>query len=234
MPASRTARPKRSRRAARPIPARSPRQTLSALGAASALGLVVAFGAAAQTVSERALPPASITIPAPITIEDGSILGVAVGMTLSEAKDAAPQAEWAYEPRYMVDFSASCARLDQVEAFCALVFEAPDETPSDRIEAIAVTTPEVATKEGARVGMPIAAVEALYGDVTLSYTWDNEGREYLNFAEAPRYLGFRANRPGDRGGWAGVYPPSEGAVSQSTTDYASDAEITSVWLYDSP
>lgn len=231
-PADRTDAPSASRAPRRrpAPPVFSPRRTLSALGAASALGLLIAFGAAAQTASERAAERQELQDAAPM-IEDGAVFGVSTGMTLAEAQAATPTLTWRYEPAFMVDFSASCAYRGAVEAFCAMVYEAASETLSDEIQAIAVLSPAIATEAGARVGMGVAALEALYGEATLSYNWENEGREFLSLAEAPNWLGFQASRPGSPEGWAGVYPEARGAVTQETSDYAADAVVDTIWLY---
>lgn len=165
-------------------------------------------------------------------IRDGEVLGVHAGMSLDEAEKAAPSLSWRYEPAFMVDFSAACAIQGSEELFCALVYENSDRNGDDPIEAIAVFGPSLATEEGVHAGMTLADAAAIYGEPTLAYHLENEGREFMSFAGAPDWLNFRASSKSTPNGYAGIYPPRpEGEVAQETGDYAPDAVLDSLWLY---
>lgn len=163
-------------------------------------------------------------------IAGGGVMGVRTGVSLDQAKAAAPELAWVYEPAFMVDFSADCALREPggEELFCALVYENPERNGGDMIEAVVVLSPALKTATGAHVGMPLAEAAALYGAPTLSYHLANEGREFLSFADAPDWLSFRADRDGAR---AGVYPPlPSDAEFQETNRFRPDAVLDSLWI----
>lgn len=196
-------------------------------GAAALLGLTASL-AAALGAPAGAQTPSALEIGA---ISDDAALGVSPGMTLAQARAALPELRWYFEPAFMVDFSALCVERDKEELFCALVYETEKEAPGEEIVAIAVTSPSLATFKGVHVGMPVSAAEDAYGKATLSYSYENEGREYLTFAKAPERLSFFAEsmRQGDR---AGVYPPLPAdATGQETDRYAADAVIDVIWIH---
>ena len=201
---------------------RSVRRGLAAIGLCACLSA----GAAA---SEQAA-----------AIKDGAVLGVRSGMTLIEARRAAPSLSWDYEPTFMVDFSALCAAKSaenraEDTLFCARIEESATERPGARIVVIAAIGKDLATPEGVGPGMTVAAASAIYGAADLSYNLENEARETLSFAKAPEWLGFAAASESTESRYAGVYPPlPKGATIQTTSEFAEDAVIEMLWVNAEP
>lgn len=186
-------------------------------------GTVLAFALGAA--------PAAQAQPAETPITLDAVLGVSAGMTVPEARAALPDVEWVFEPVYMIDFSALCAEREEKELFCALILATDAPGPKDRIETIAVANPSLATRKGVRVGMLVSAAEEIYGDARLTYSLENESREYLTFRDAPYRYAFSAFSTASEDGRVGLYPDlPDGAVSQETDRYAPDAVIEVIWV----
>ena len=81
------------------------------------------------------------------------------------------------------------------------------------------------TAEGIGVGSTITEGVTAYGDVTLSFNLENEGREFARFENQPAGINFRTGS----GATAGVYPDSDEAFRE-TTEFIADAEIAAVWV----
>lgn len=197
---------------------------LKIIGAPALLALTL--GGAPPAAAQSEPPPLEIG-----AVAADAALGVSLGMTLAQARAAQPDLKWYFEPTFIVDFSALCAERDRRELFCALVPETDQETPTDRIAAIAVTGPTLATDKGVHAGMLVKAAEEAYGPARLSYNLENEGREYLSLRNAPEGMAFVADSA-TRGHHVGLYPPpSDDAAAQETDRYAPDAVIRVIWIH---
>lgn len=203
---------------------RAPRAAALALAAVAAAALT-----AADARAEGEIFPGS---------EDrgASLLGVQTGMTIGAARDAVDTLTWIYEPRFMVDFSADCAERDGETLFCLLVFEREKRVARDTVEGIVVFSPEFATPKGVRVGMRISEVERRWGAATFAFSYANEGREFVSFAEGPRRISARAISESlggaeSRGFHIGLYAAETADQEfQETNVYRSDAEVGTLWL----
>ena len=163
------------------------------------------------------------------------VLDVRLAMTLGDARAAHPDLDWTYEHRFMVDFSADCAARDGETLFCALVYEDPDFNTAATIEALVALSPSLQARDGVRVGMALADAEKLWGDATLAFSYANEAREYVNFANGPARISVRA-RPSDasghNGAHVGVYADATADQEyQETNQYRTGAEIGSIWVF---
>lgn len=198
---------------------------LRAIGVGSALGLALMFVAAAHTVA-RAGPFGTAAV------DGGAVFGVSPGMTLGDARAAQPKFDWLFEPAFMVDFSAVCAQHnDGSEMFCALIYETDAPKPEDKILALVIADKRLSTRDGVRVGMTFAELGDRFGDPTISYSWDDEARELITFADAPDWLSFRGESAGAPARRAGDYPPAPtGRTTHATNVFAPGAVITEIWI----
>ena len=175
------------------------------------------------------------------SVERNRVLAVTTDMTLGEARAAqAAQGEvsWEYDPNFMVDIAADCATLMGAVQFCTLTQVEPEFNPNAPIEGVVVLGEQLETPAGVHVGMTIAEAEELWGKATLSFSYANEGREFIHFEGAPEGMAARA-RPGPPLSTnhvgpvhVGVYP--EETVNeeyQETTEYIPGAVINSLWLF---
>lgn len=164
------------------------------------------------------------------------VAGLTLRMTLGEIAasglDARLGGTWSYVPRFMVDFSAGCLERDGEALLCAIVYERPGYAPSDEVQGLVVLGAALSTEEGVRVGMPLSAVEAIWGEATLSFHTADEAREYIRFENGPEGLLFRGRSPsqGEADFHVGIYS-DELAEYNETTEYRADAEIGSIWLF---
>ena len=167
-------------------------------------------------------------------ITDKAVLGVTTGMTLAQARKKLRGLKWQYEARFMVDFSGDCAIKGGEEILCLMVYERGKRKPSDKIQAIVVVSGKLKARDGVRVGMKIAEVEKLWGKATFSFNYENEAREYVDFAKAPKRLLIRAKLKGEAGfagGHLGVYPKDKADEPfQKTGRYNPKAVIGSIWV----
>lgn len=188
--------------------------------------------AAAEAPSDQ--PPGGAGMP-PATAAVGGIeigpegIGAArVGMTVADIRTAlGPDIRLGeLNDRFMVDLIAIPVLRGQ-DTLYYLVFPA-DESPNEQsVPELAVTkNPEVQTKERIGPGSTLAEAAAAYGSPTLSYSADDEMREYAAF---PGYrhsnTSFRIT-PGDTVFLAGRYE-REGHNGE-TTEYDPNARIMMV------
>ncbi len=77
----------------------------------------------------------------------------------------------------------------------------------DRIEHLMTDNPVYRTEKGVGPGTPIGQAASVYGGATLSFSKENESREFIGFARQPNGLAFRPQPPKNRT-FAGNYPES--------------------------
>jgi hypothetical protein len=77
----------------------------------------------------------------------------------------------------------------------------------DRIEHLMTDNPVYRTEKGVGPGTPIGQAASVYGGATLSFSKENESREFIGFARQPNGLAFRPKPPKNRT-FAGNYPES--------------------------
>lgn len=162
-------------------------------------------------------------------VAPGRVLGVETAMTLGQARAALTDVEWSWELRFMVDFSALCAKRDGETLFCALAFEADAPRPDLAIEALMVESPALRTADGVHVGMPIAEAEAIWGDALFAFHTQNESREFVMFDKGPARIAARAALPGQDAFHVGRYAAPFGEYNE-TRDYPPDAVIGVLWV----
>lgn len=111
----------------------------------------------------------------------------------------------------------------------------PNQTPAitdqSVINLIMVSNPDFSTKEGVGPGTPLKDAIAQYGPATLSFSYENEGREYIEFA---RKIGpgvwIRSNQR-TLTPFAGIYPKTKRESSfHQTQQYQEHAGIGSIMI----
>lgn len=176
-----------------------------------------------------------------------SIAGISTPRTLGAFAGAFPAgARLVFEPRHMVDFGSLCFIAGGRERVCTLFYEAEVPEWSPEAEALGLYTrdPECRTEEGIGPGSAVTAAAEVFGVPEFRFNYDNEGREYVAFADAPPELGFRvaSDQAGAIAGGADAqktfWPNGDfggdyraGAEDFVTADALPGAEIVEVSIY---
>lgn len=176
-------------------------------------------------------------------IAENGVAGIVVPTVLGDFVSAFPAGTvLSFEPNFMVDFGALCARSGGEDAICTM-FESYDVEgyrPDIEAQGLAVYSNQCRTGEGVGPGTGIAAAVHTFGNASFAFNYDNEGREYVSFANAPRAFSFRAESetgeamqgdglrpPGRHGGnYAGV----QGEGYFETGVAQPDARIWEIWI----
>lgn len=158
----------------------------------------------------------------------GNGIGVAqLGMTIGELKQALGEtAQFEVKSPFIVDFDAIAVRQDGEIQFYILYLASESAGDDDPIQGLWTDNSRYTTAEGVGPGSLISAAEEAYGDATLSFNYDNEGREYVRFANEPASnISFGTGNANVS--TAGVYPNAGGGFNE-TQEYNADAAIESV------
>ena len=130
----------------------------------------------------------------PCVITAESIAGVTKPATLGAFAGAFPAGtSLVFEPLHMVDFGSLCLVVGGRDRVCTMFYEYEVDGWNPGAEALGLYTkdPSCRTAEGVGPGSAAADVEAVFGAPEFQFSYDNEGREYVDFADAPEALGFR-------------------------------------------
>jgi len=131
-----------------------------------------------------------------------------------------------YEANYMVDLSAYCFEEGRETLVCGFTFYADEPADDEDIVFLMTDNHRYRTAENIGPGSTLAEAEAIYGEATLSFHYANEGREYVQFANAPDGLMFRPD-PVEGDMFAGVYDETDGGEYFETNEYGPE---TTIWL----
>lgn len=158
------------------------------------------------------------------TITAEGIGDAVIGSTVGELEGQMGD-DWSFieADNVLVDLSGFAVREFGETRFYAL-----GGSGSDRLSLFLVTEPGVTTAEGIGVGSTLAEAVTVYGEATLGYSTDNEGREFASFANGPEgRVNFRTGSAGDT---AGIYADSNASGFVETTDFDEAAQIEQVWV----
>lgn len=162
-----------------------------------------------------------------------------LGMTLAQLKQISESdTEFKLVSPFMVDLSAIAVSKDGLVQYYILypagTTSHPDRstpTDNDPITLLMTDNYQYQTKEGVKVGMPIAEAEEIYGNAILAYNVEGESREYITFDERDSSnINFRASffkSISDGLGFSGIYPEYPG-VTYTTDKYKDDAAIAAI------
>lgn len=156
------------------------------------------------------------------TVVSGDGVGAAiVGSTADELREQLGD-DWIVSAltRVSTDFEGHVVSRNGVVVFRAVK---PDDD-SDALSLFIVTDPNYRTAEGVGADSQISAAAADYGDATLVIEAGLNDREFVDFADGPTGVRFRA--AGSGGERAGDY--ADGATS--TTDFDDNARIAAIWV----
>lgn len=176
-------------------------------------------------------------------ISETGVAGIESPATLGDFVEAFPAGTaLSFQPVYMVDFGALCARSGGEDALCVIFesYEVEEYQADIEVMAMGVYADQCRTAEGVGPGTSIADAASAYGAARFGFSYDNEAREYVSFADAPQAYSFRAeseggeavqaegNQPG--GPHGGDYTGVEGDSYFETTTALPDAELWEIWL----
>lgn len=155
------------------------------------------------------------------TITADGVGDAMLGLSPQELADAlGADYEVGNEVRITVDFDGRVISRDGVVQFRAAMSDNTDD-----LTLFIVSNPEYTTAAGVGPTTTIADAEAIYGDATLAWNPDNEGREFVSFADGPEgRIAFRT--PGIGGTNVGIYAEDE----LETSEYLDGAGIAAVWV----
>ena len=179
-----------------------------AVVAAVFLAFLLPSAAFAQSVAES-------------TIAADGVGAAMLGLSPQELASAlGPDFDLGDEVRITVDFDGRIITRNGVVQFRAAMTDNTDD-----LTLFIVSNPEYVTARGVGPTVTIAQAEAIYGDATLAWSPDNQGREFVSFANGPEgRIAFRT--PGIGGTNVGVYANGE----FETSDYKDGAVIAAVWV----
>lgn len=154
-----------------------------------------------------------------------------LGMTYGELKKALPEATFEVKKPFIVDFDAIAVQQGGQTLFEILYPAGDSLSESAPIEILRSENPNTRTAEGVGPGTPLSQAESAYGKATLSYNLDNEGREYVSFANTPiERLNFRLGAYGDNS-LQGIYDQATGeGGNRETNRYKEGATIQAIEL----
>jgi len=176
-------------------------------------------------------------------ITETGVAGIESPATLGDFVEAFPAGSaLSFQPVYMVDFGALCARSVGEDAICVIFesYDVEEYQPDIEVMAMGVYADQCRTAEGVGPGTSIADAATAYGAARFGFSYDNEGREYVSFADAPDAYSFRAEStagdaiegdalraPGPHGG---DYTGVEGDSYFETVVAQPDAQLWEIWL----
>lgn len=185
------------------------------------------------TAAEEVAPSPSPTPATETTLSDEQLISAEgigpakLGMTLGELKQVlGAETEFVVESAFTSDFDAIAVRQAGEVQFYVLYLSGETFTDEDVIQGLVTDNPKFRTAEAVGVGVAIAQAESVYGNATLSYNTQNEGREYVRFENHPASnLSFGTGNSNQQ--TAGVYPATT-ADFKETQEFQPTAQITSV------
>ncbi|QLC21644.1 hypothetical protein HFP51_05310 [Parasphingopyxis sp. CP4] len=175
-------------------------------------------------------------------ISETGAAGIDMPATTGDFVEAFPAGTGlSFQPVYMVDFGALCARSGGEDALC-VIFESYDveEYRADiPVMAMGVYANQCRTAEGVGPGSSIVDAVAAYGAARFGFSYENEAREYVSFESAPDAYSFRAeseavaadpegNQPSGR--YGGDYTGVEGDSYFETNVAQPDATLWEIWI----
>ncbi|TVQ19634.1 MAG: hypothetical protein EA367_11155 [Leptolyngbya sp. DLM2.Bin15] len=184
------------------------------------------LGDDSSTAAPRPAPAASTSS----HLISASGIGTAqLGMTLAEFRETlTADQELTPVANVMVDFDAiAVTQAGEIQYYILHLSGAPF-TDADVIQGLKTENPAYQTQEGIGVGSAITQAEDIYGDATLAYNLDNEGREYVRFANFPaNNILFGTGSYGAQ--TAGIYADPSGSYNE-TQAFRGDAVLQSILL----
>jgi hypothetical protein len=182
----------------------------------------------ADTVAQAdATPLATTAAQADRLIRADGIGHVRGGMTIGDLRAALPPGVVLGGPvPFMVDIDGIPVISDTDTLYYVLT---SDDSFADDAAIGWVATENAAfrTAEGVGPGTALADAAAIYGEPTLSYSVDNESREFAAFPNLPSAIQLRVTPGSDSSVFAGIYTEGEYATSR----YAPSARILFAMVY---
>jgi hypothetical protein len=131
-----------------------------------------------------------------------------IGMTYQELKQRlGNRYDFQVKPNFLDGFEAiAVTKSGKVQYY--IPYPAGTKfTNEDRIQHLMTDNPDYRTDKGVGPGTPIGQAASVYGGATLSFSKENESREFIGFGQQPNGLAFRP-KPAKNRTFAGEYPES--------------------------
>jgi hypothetical protein len=147
-------------------------------------------------------------------------------MTIGELRAALPpRTTLGAAAPFMVDISALPVVRGADTLYRVLVASGEPSDDGAPISMVATRNPSFRTAEGVGPGTTLAEAKAAYGAATLSYSTNDESREYAAFADYPHpEIHFRVDAGSSATGFAGRY--STHGEYNTTREYDPSARIS--------
>lgn len=150
-----------------------------------------------------------------------------IGMTIGQLRASLPpNLRLGERSSFMVDIDGMPVVEGGDTLYRVLILAGEPAADDAIIELLATSHPGFRTGENVGPGSTLAEAAAKYGQPTLSYSINDESREYAAFDALPPGIMLRVTSAADSLPFAGVYG-SEGEYNE-TTRYHSDARISMV------
>lgn len=187
-----------------------------------------ATSATAETVAARPATPAD----ADRLIRPDGIGAARAGMTVGQLRAALPAGTTLGAPEtYMVDV-VGLPEVQGADTLYHVLFGNGEPTgDAAAVTMVATRNPAFRTAEGVGPGTTLAEASAAYGAATISYSIDNESREYASFAGFPHTgVRFRVEPANPETGLVGSYGTQEEYNETAEYDPAGRISMVSVDL----
>ena len=169
----------------------------------------------------------------PLIAGDG-IGSARAGMTVAEFRAALPTGTNTGEldQRFMVDLTAVPVIMETDTLYYLLFSQVDALSDTMHLQLVATLNPQVRTAEGVGPGTSIGEAARKYGEPTLSYSTNDESREYAKFRRYPASNVLFRVGPGEGDAFfAGKYA-TEGEYNETTSfDRAATIRMILVDLY---
>ena len=180
-----------------------------------------------DTAAARMVGPPAQQARGPDGIRPDGIGEARIGMTIGELRAALfPGVVLGELAPFMVDIDAMPVVQDGDTLYHVLIPSGESRSDDARIELLATTSELLRTAEGVGPGVPLAQAAAIYGTPTLSYSTNDESREYATFPALPPGIRVRVAPPDASHAMAGIYDTQE--EYNTTQRYRPNAVVSMV------
>lgn len=189
-----------------------------------------ALGEIGSAAADTALQRDAVSVESTHLITVDGLGPFRAGMTIGEFRAAAGDATLEFDPYFMVDLSALCTSGGDIADVCAVILMTDELTDDHTIAFLTSDDVRFRTPDGVGPGVSLAEAEASLGPATLFFSYANEAREFIRFANAPENWLFSPSR-NEVAQFAGFYDLSTGAERFETSQYRPGTLIDSIDIY---
>jgi hypothetical protein len=159
-----------------------------------------------DTAAENMVGPPEQQARGPHGIRPDGMGEARIGMTIGELRGALfPGVTIGELAPFMVDIDGMPVVHDGDTLYHVLIPAGESQSDDARIEILATTSNMLRTAEGVWPGVPLAHAASIYGAPTLSYSTNDESREYATFPALPAGIRVRVAPADESSAMAGIY-----------------------------